>query len=70
MSHLTINNERLPIIVTDFDLTRRSNLVFHVIGDDYKVSSYGDPISVKKINGMLRNPEVRIGELMDFYFSN
>lgn len=56
-----------PFIVTDFDLSQQSNLVFHVIGDDYKMSSYGDKIVAKKITGIMRNPETNIQSMFDYY---
>lgn len=56
-----------PFIVTDFDLSRQSNVAFHILGDDYKVASFGSRVSVKKINGVVRNPESNLQDAIDFY---
>lgn len=56
-----------PFIITDFDLSRQSNVAFHILGDDYKVASFGNKVSVKRINGILRNPETYLVDTIDFY---
>ena len=55
-------------IVTDFDLSNQSNASFHVIGDSYKVASYGDRVSLKVISGVLINPEVNLPLLVDGFY--
>lgn len=56
-----------PFIITDFDLSRQSNTMFHILGDDYKVASFGSRVTVKTINGVLRNPETTCQNVIDFY---
>lgn len=67
MVYPIIKDIRFPFVVTQFDLSKRSNVVIHALASDYKVSSYGGQAEVKKISGIMGNPDSHMDDLMEFY---
>ncbi|MDP3014783.1 MAG: hypothetical protein Q8M92_11110, partial [Candidatus Subteraquimicrobiales bacterium] len=67
--HITIGDktEEIPFIVTGFDLSTSRNAAVHNMANDFKVSSFGERVALRTIQGVLRNYETRVSDLIFFY---
>lgn len=64
---ITYGPVRYNFIITEFDMSSQANASIYIIGDGYRVASYGNKYAIKKIKGVIPNPTVNFLDAIKFY---